>query len=165
MAGAWKVIRPSRLKEDAMQQALVNGMHKVATQIKQDFEKTVQTWDEKPRFETHASLSSSELTVVVDTNSTVYRYVSEGTKPHTIRPKRVRALAFPGVYNAKTTPGVLEAKSGGASGDMVYTKEVRHPGTQPRKFHEQIAKKWQPKFKHAMEPVMKEVAQASGHRR
>lgn len=164
MAAVWKVIKPSRLKDDAMRLALLNGMRKVGTQIKQDFEKTTQTWDHKPKFETLVSLSGGP-TVLVDTNDEIYHYVSEGTKPHIIRPKRARSLAFPGVYNAKTTPGVLEARSGGSSGDMVYTKEVRHPGTQPRKFDELIAKKWQSKFKREMESIMKEVAQASGHRR
>lgn len=164
MAAVWKVIKPSRLKDDAMRLALLNGMRKVGTQIKQDFEKTTQTWDHKPKFETLVSLSGGP-TVLVETNDEIYHYVSEGTKPHTIRPTRARVLAFPGVYNAKTTPGVLEARSGGSSGDMVYTKEVRHPGTQPRKFDELIAKKWQSKFKREMESVMKEVAQASGHRR
>lgn len=46
-------------------------------------------------------------------------FVDEGTKPHVIRPKAGKYLAFPG-------------KSGGT----VFAREVNHPGTKPDGFFE-----------------------------
>lgn len=163
MATVWKTIKPSRLREDAMRLALLNGMRRMGTKIKQDFEKTVQTWKNKPKFEVLVSLSGPGPTVVVDTNDEIYHYVSMGTRPHVIRPKRARALAFRGTYTAKTVPGVLEARAGGASGDAVFSQEVHHPGTKPRNFQKMIGDKWQKQFKREMESVMREVARESGH--
>lgn len=163
MAGVWKVIRPSRLRQDAMRLALLNGMRRMGTKIKQDFEKTVATWKKKPKFEVMVSLTQPGPTVVVDTNDEIYRYVSEGTKPHIILPKRAKALAFKGTYTAKTVPGIIDARSGGASGADVFSQGVLHPGTQPRRFQKVIADKWRAPFKREMEKVMREVARDSGH--
>ncbi|MDI9548188.1 MAG: hypothetical protein QM346_11390, partial [Chloroflexota bacterium] len=92
-----------------------------------------------------------------------YRYVAEGTKPHAIRPKRARMLAFPGTYRAKTTPGVIGSQAGGGSGETRYASAVAHPGTQAREFHKLIAKKRQSSFKREMEEAMREAARKSGH--
>lgn len=43
--------------------------------------------------------------------------VHEGTRPHVIRPKHARALAFPG-----------------AGGRTIFAASVNHPGTRPRPF-------------------------------
>lgn len=44
-------------------------------------------------------------------------YVHEGTRPHVIRPRNKKVLAFPG-----------------ASGGTVFAREVQHPGTVARPF-------------------------------
>jgi hypothetical protein len=44
------------------------------------------------------------------------RLVLDGTRPHLIRPRRAKALRFE------------------VGGDVVFTKLVRHPGTQPNNF-------------------------------
>lgn len=163
MAGVWKTIKPSRLKDDAMRLELLNAMRRMGTKIKQDFEQTTATWEHKPKFETLVSLSQPGPTVVVDTNDEIYRYVAEGTKPHAIRPKRARMLAFPGTYRAKTTPGVIGSQAGGGSGETRYASAVAHPGTKAREFHKLIAKKWQKSFRNEIHAVMKEVRAASGH--
>lgn len=163
MAIVWKAIKPTRLKEDAMRLALLNGMRRVATKIKADYEKTVATWEEKPRFESAVSLAKGAATLLVDTNSEIYRYVNDGTRPHVIVPKRARALRFQGTYTAKTIPGTIEARSGGSSGSDVFARGVLHPGTKPRHFDKLIAAKWQRAFKAEMEKVMREVRDASGH--
>ena len=163
MATVWKAIKPTTLREDAMRLALLNQMRKVGTQIKKDFEKTTATWEHKPKFESLVSLAGGGATLLVETNSVIYRYVSEGTKPHVILPKKAKALRFPGTYTAKTLPGVLEARAGGASGADVFSKGVMHPGTKARNFDKLIAAKWQRQFKREMEAVMREVRAASGH--
>lgn len=58
------------------------------------------------------------LRTVYTIGSDVYYapYVNDGTRPHTIRPKRAQALRF--------TVG----------GKVVFAKVVHHPGTKPRPF-------------------------------
>lgn len=165
LSAIFKVIKPSRLREDAMRLALLNGMRRMGTKIKQDFEKTVATWKNKPKFEVLVSLTKPGPTVVVDTNDPIYRYVSEGTKPHVILPKRAKALAFKGTYTAKTVPGVIESRAGGSGGADVFSQGVLHPGTKPRRFQKLIADKWRKAFRSEMEQVMREVRKESGHAR
>lgn len=166
MASVFKVIKPSRLKDDAMRLELLNAMRRMGTKIKADFESTTATWSHKPRFEVMVSLTQPGPTVVVDTNDEIYRYVAEGTKPHVIRPRTPGGrLAFPGTYRAKTTPGVIGSQAGGGSGETRFARVVNHPGTEARNFHKLIAKKWQPKFKREMEDAMRTVAAKSGHKR
>lgn len=128
-----------------------------------DFELSVSKWDRRPAFDKIVSVGPTSVDVLVGTDDPIYRYVSGGTKPHPIRAKRARALHFRGVYRAKTTPGVIASQAGGASGPDVYAKSVMHPGTKPRHFEKQIAKKWRPKFKKLVQAALSEGARASGH--
>lgn len=163
MATVWKQIKPARLREDAMRLALLNGMRRMGTKIKADFEKTTATWKHKPKFEVMVSLTKPGPTVVVDTNDEIYRYVNDGTEAHVILPKKAKALRFPGTFTSKTVPGVLEARQGSSGGGDVFAKGVLHPGTKARNFDKMIARKWQGLFKREMEAVMRDVAIASGH--
>jgi hypothetical protein len=159
----FKQIKPQRLREQAMRLALLNGQRKVGNEIKQDFEKTVRTWRRKPKFEVLLSQARGRLSVLIGTNDEVYAYVDRGTRPHLIFPRRAKALRFRGVYTAKTVPGVIDSREGGASGDEVFAAGVAHPGTAPRRFEETIARKWRTLYKRRMEQIMREVRQESGH--
>jgi hypothetical protein len=56
-------------------------------------------------------------------------FLEYGTKPHIIRPRRARVLAFPASGTARTLGG--RARKGGR---MAFAKMVRHPGTKPQPF-------------------------------
>lgn len=169
MAIVVKQIKPARLKVDAMRLELLNPMRDIGKEIKDDFELTTASWTHKPAFEVVRAIASvgGTVEVMVATDDEVYTYVDKGTRPHIIRAKNGKRLAFqwagPGSYRAKTAPGVLGSTSGGASGEMVYPMVVHHPGTKARNFDVIIQKKWQPRFKQRMEYAMKKVAKASGH--
>ena len=158
----YKIIKPSRLKEDALRLILLNEVRKVGTQIKADFEKTTATWDHKVVFEEQISLSGGPQ-VEVYTTDKIYGYVDRGTRPHIIRPVKAKALRFQSGYKAKTMPGVIGSQGGGSFGDTVFSKGVQHPGNAPRNFSKEIEKAWTPKFKRAMEAAMSQAAKASGH--
>ena len=96
MAILWKAIRPATLKLDAMRLALLNELRAVGRDIKKDFEATTATWEHEVKFETLISLTQPGPTVLVATDDEIYRYVSEGTRPHPIFPKRAKALRFQG---------------------------------------------------------------------
>lgn len=157
-----KIIKPSRLRVDAMRLQLLNDMRKVGTQIKNDFEKVTATWKTQVKFEQQISLAGGPQVEIFTTNK-IFGYVDQGTRPHVIKPKRAKALRFQSGYKAKTTPGVIGSSAGGPFGPVVFSKGVDHPGNKPGNFSKEIQKIWTPKFKRAMEASMSKVAKASGH--
>jgi hypothetical protein len=55
-------------------------------------------------------------------------YVHEGTKPHDIRPRKAKVLAFPAAGSGTLSGRV---KKGGR---VIFAKRVRHPGTKANPF-------------------------------
>lgn len=107
-----------------------------------DFKRTTATWDHQPEFRISGKafkVGRRLVSVTVGTDDAIYGYVSRGTKPHIIRPKKSTRLVFHNRYTAKTKPGRFLSKPGGASGDRVWATEVHHPGTEPRRFEELVA--------------------------
>lgn len=95
------------------------------------FRSTSATWNHKPAHEVDREPTAR----VVGTNDRIYEIVSEtGSRPHTIRPRNARSLRFQTGYKAKTRRGVIGSSSGGASGSVVHSKSVQHPGFEPREF-------------------------------
>lgn len=102
------------------------------------FDRSTHTWSarSKPDVRTRIRISSAGGVTSVDSEAEaigdVFRFVSEGTRPHIIAPRRAKALRFQKGYLAKTTPNQLRSKAGGPFGDTVFSRLVRHPGTAPR---------------------------------
>jgi hypothetical protein len=163
MPAYFKAIRPARLKGDKLRLHLLNEMRKIGRDIKRDFERTVRTWEEKPEFEILISLSGG-ITVVVETNSEIYRYVDKGTEPHLILPVSAKVLHFKSNFIPKTQPGVIDSGPGGSGGEDVFAAYVFHPGIKAREFEKTIYRKWRRLFKRRMEEAMKRGVAASGHR-
>jgi len=136
-----KVIMPKALAftPERMNRAIQNGLDAAAVGARADFEATTQTW------RTAVTFTIEDIGTFgrrVSTANTIYGYVNDGTKPHTIVAKPGKSLRFGTPYDAKTRPRVLGSSHGGSGSDIVVTKRVRHPGTQPRDFAQTIAKKW-----------------------
>jgi hypothetical protein len=72
-------------------------------------------------------------------------------------------LKFKSIYAPKTSPGRIVPKTGGASGDDVFSKGVIHPGIDAREFDKTLQKEWQPIFRKRMQDAMSQAAQVSGH--
>lgn len=173
MAIVVKQIHPKKLKVDAMRVALLNPTRDFGKEMKKEFEKTTKTWKHKPKFEILRSIpfsiESGKVEVAVMTDDEIYGYVDQGTKPHIIRPKKRGGRLYfkwggPGSYKAKTVPGVIGSRAGGATGSMVAFPYVMHPGTEERGFDKIIAKYMQPRFKKKLQEAMKRAAQVSGHK-
>jgi hypothetical protein len=154
-----KQIKPARLKEDDMRLALLNGMRKVGTQIKQEYEKTFETWSNKPKAEYTISLTGGGPTVVAgvggnDKAAKHWRYLNEGTS--------VRHAVMSSDWKSKTVPNIIG--SFGGQGEVVFiSRKINLPGIEARNWDKLIAKEMQPRFKRAMEQTMRDVAKASGH--
>lgn len=90
---------------------------------------TTSTWNHKPAFQ----IDKEPNARVVGTDDRIYEIVSEtGSRPHVIRPRNAKSLRFQTGYRAKTRKGVIGSTSGGASGSVVHSKSVNHPGFEPR---------------------------------
>lgn len=126
---------------------------KAAGELLADFEKTVSTWDEKPRFRVRVGRDA----VSVYTDNAIWRFVDQGTRPHTIRPRRASVLAFPGGYAAKTRVGSIIARAGGPSGDTRFAREVQHPGTKARGFSRRLRAKWKDKWPAMVQQAIREA--------
>lgn len=159
----FKQIKPGRFQGSAAVNILTGATRKAGNDIRKDFELTTETWSKKPKFEVVYQVKPNGPEVLVGTDNEIYRYVNEGTKPHPIFPVRAKALRFQSGYTAKTVPGQLYSRAGGAFGETVFRGYVMHPGTEARKFDEIIQKTWRSKFKSRMEEAMRQAAKATGH--
>jgi len=159
----FKEIKPSRLRVDVLRLELLNAIRKVGRATRREFEATTKNWKHQVKFEMLISLKDGP-TALVETGDEIYGYVDQGTRPHTIRPKKPGGvLAFPSVSVPKTRPGSLKSGRGKRGGPTVFTREVRHPGGKARGFSKQIKKKMLPRFKREMERAMVKAAKKSGH--
>ncbi len=114
--------------------------------VERDFQNTQKTWKHKANIVTVEEENAKALTITVGTSDKPYVFVELGTKPHTIRPKRSKYLRFRSGYVAKTRIGVINSYPGGAFGNDVFARSVRHPGFKGRNFTGAIAKRRQKSF-------------------
>lgn len=56
------------------------------------------------------------------------KFIQQGTRPHTIAPRRARMLRF---YWPK-------------AGSVVFARRVQHPGTKPNQFYQRALIRWRP---------------------
>lgn len=114
---------------------------------RRDLKATTHTWETVVVFHVKVERNGNDLAIIAYTDNKIYKFVNDGTHAHIIRPKKAKALRFQwggyGSYKAKTVPGKIGSRSGGATGDIVHATYVLHPGTEARKFTEAIAKKRQ----------------------
>lgn len=159
-----KPIKPKKFRDDVYRKEILFAAGKIAKEIKKDFEKTVKSWNTKPKFEIIIAVGPNSIDVLVGTDDEVYNYVDLGTKEHIIQPKKPGGtLAFKSQYKPKTIPNVIGSRSGGASGDTVFAKWVIHPGTKARNFSKTITKNWERKFKRRIEQALSRANKKSGH--
>ena len=126
----------------------------------------VNDWDHKPGFGVQVINRGGALVsklMVLGKNAKIWQYVSGGTRPHIIRPRKAKALAFPwggpGSYKPKTTPRGKTATFGGpgtvSNAKMTYRQEVHHPGTEARDLEGLIRNKYAPTFSRIIRKAIK----------
>ena len=158
-----RVIKPKGMNKAAMMRELTGEMKDIQKDVRKDFDATTRTWKHDAKFENEFESNQRKIRFFTGTDDAIYGYVSGGTKPHIIRPKRAKALRFMGTYSAKTMPGVIGSNSGGSSGATVFSQGVQHPGTKARKFPEAVEKKWKRPFPKRIRAALDRAAKKSGH--
>jgi hypothetical protein len=132
------------------------AVNATADAVQRDFQRTVTTWKRRPPFAIRrARVVGTDVVAFVGTDNDIYGYVTRGTRPHVIRPVRAKTLKFRTGYRAKTSPGFIGARPGGAFGSLVSAREVRHPGTKARNFEETIAKNNQRDFQERIDGAIR----------
>jgi len=134
--------------------AHLNAFRATAKAIQADFGVTTQTWKNRPDFviEDNGPFERS-----IYTTDKVYGYVNYGTKPHKIRAKNAKTLAFPSQFSPKTVPQKIMSRQGKSGGPTVFTPEVNHPGTKPRLFTKTIVRKWRKQWPIQMQRAISSV--------
>lgn len=125
--------------------AIETALGIVAVTALQDFQGIVRGWEHKPEFR----IVKEDDHVSVGTDDDVFKFVDEGTRPHTIRARRAKFLRFMAGARAKTTPGSLRSGSGGG-GSLMFRRSVNHPGSKARGFSKMVAKRAQDRLPDEM---------------
>lgn len=169
MAIVMRAIRPRRFKGETYRQYAIVLAKEVEKEALGDFEKTVDTWEHKPKFEHEHHVDDAGVEVLVGTDDEIYGYVNYGTKRHPIYAgiytgkSDKKVLAFPSSFTPKTTPNVIGSGPGGSGGNMVFTPYVDHPGTKARNFDKIIAKKWEKRLRQRVLKLTRDFVRASNH--
>ncbi len=156
VAELYKPIKPKKLEVDEIRLNLLNALRAEGVIIKREFEKTTRTWKgAKPKFEVLIGLDSKGASVVVGPTGSEkavlkWVWIDEGTRPHKIRAKRVPLLKFRSGFSPKTLPNKIASFLGGSFGPFVSTKEVDHPGTEPRNLTKIVVKRRRKRFVNSM---------------
>ena len=142
-------------------------------EVRAEFEQVVSDWSSRnrPKFVLKQEINEREIRVEVRPYrrrkaSRVFSWVDQGTRPHTIRPRRRRPksrtrkrLAFRLDYKPHTLPiAKAHVGDGQKHGDWVTPMVVRHPGIKPRLFSQEIERKTKPRFRARIESIFRRFA-------
>lgn len=176
----FKLIRKPKspdIQKRIIRQEVTNGLKPVAKAYQQSFERVVSNWSSgsKPKFKTDIKVTTDKIEILTvvrrgqrlqNSNATtadLWKWIDEtGTRPHKIKPKKAGGkLRFvsggKGSYQSKTDAN--PARYGGPGivrgGQVVFRKEVNHPGFKPRKFTQAIAGDLLPTFRKQVDAAYK----------
>lgn len=110
--------------------AVEQGLDQASLEALQDFEKTTETWMDKPAFDVQKETGQR----TIGTDSQIYSYINDGTA--------VRYATMTPDFEAKTEPRVLGARAG-SGGVLFVSRRVPKPGIRAREFDDVIANKFE----------------------
>lgn len=131
---------------DQLVPRLSEAMDKEQRAVIDDFQKSTASWKTNVRFDPDFIYNGAEMGFKVTSFSKIYAYVNFGTPPHLIYPRSAKMLVFGLPYTAKTKPGSLNSSGGGGGNQQAFAREVRHPGTAPRRFDQLVVERGRPRF-------------------
>lgn len=133
---------------------------KTKPDLLREFRKTVEGWENAPRFQSEVEHVINLLTRVF-TESERYFYVNNGTSPHTITPKSGGLLRFQTGYRAATSPKVIGSRKPQRFGPQISARIVHHPGSEPRLFDETIAEAYEETFVNDIQDAINMAVKSS----
>lgn len=159
-----RAIKPKKAFNSAVfRQELIAEATELGEFVKKDYEKTTRTWKHKPEFRNIVKTSGKAVELSVTTSDKIYGYVDEGTKPHIIRPRTKKALAFSSKFRPKTRPRQIRSLKGYTGKVDTVRPEVHHPGTEAREFTETLTERWKPGFQRGIQNAIDRAVKRSGY--
>jgi hypothetical protein len=145
MSFTFQAIKPGTIIDTKrMQSIITNQMRMVAKSVQVDFVATTLTWKRRPDF---VISEPDESTIVIGTDNDIWYMLNVGTRPHIIRIKNAKWLAFRwdgfGTFRAKTVPRQFRSNKGYVGRKWNYRKQVRHPGHKAREYTDAAREKYQ----------------------
>jgi len=131
--------------------AVAKGYTRIAKESIEMYQRTTGTWKNRPNF--YAERTANDVTIKTD--SQVYGWVDKGTRAHIIRAKNAPFLVFRWPYRAATRPRVIGSIKAQYGKNWARKVQVKHPGTKPRHFTDEIAKRMQKRAANIMRTEIK----------
>lgn len=155
-------ILPGKFDPDAFSREMIKEMSKVNVEINKDFDKTVATWDGKPKFRATVAVSQDLIEGHVRTvriygskpPELIYYFINQGTK--------VRFARMTPDFEPKTRVRVIDSFPG-AGGLEAVDPRIPNPGIVGRKFNEAIADRHRIRLSARLRIALKRGVIASGH--
>lgn len=151
-----KAIKPQKLRVDKVRLNILNALRAEGRIIKKEFEKTTATWKgAKPTFEIAIGLTGTDAIVLIgpagnQKGAQKWGWLNDGTEAHIIKAKNAPNLVFQTGFTPKTKVKTFSSVAGSSSPPWRATKQVKHPGTEPRAWTGEIAKRRRKPFTKAM---------------
>lgn len=162
MAISATAILPAKFDPDAFSREMIKEMSRFNAEINKDFDKTVATWEGKPKFRATVAVSQDLIEGHVRTvrifgdkpPELIYYFINQGTK--------VRFARMTKDFEPKTRVRVIDSFPGSGGLEAVDPR-IPNPGIVGRKFNEAIATKHRARLAFRLQVALKRGAIASGH--
>ena len=129
----------------------------LADEAKATYERTVQSWTDRPTFTISKQVMAREVIAKVGTDSLIYKYVDEGTRTRDIVPRSAGGvLVFRAEYKPRTRPGSLSSGAKSSGGPLIFTKIVKDHSIKARRFTPQVRTRVQEKVRPVLSRRLKE---------
>lgn len=154
-------ILPGRFDPDAFTREMFKEMEKLTKDIEKDFDRTVDTWNEKPRFRRLLKAGQDTITGQVRTAriagekppELIYYFIARGT--------RIRFAKMTDDFEPKSVPNMIDSFPG--RGGLLQVDHIGRPGIQARNFHIVIAQKHKARLAFRLRVALRRGARNSGH--
>ena len=120
-----------------------------------DMRKATKTWKRRPTFTARIKRVRGGWVTNVFTDDPRWEWISEGTKPYTIRPRGPGyPLRFNVPYKAATASNRLIARQASVGNTVARAYVVHHPGIKARNLNRRIARRHQKTFRVLVESAL-----------
>lgn len=147
-----------------IQREIAKQLQSVGRQHVNERKRITANFEHKPEFGYEVKISDKQVTLDIVLNNDNEKVSDSftignlwtaldktGVRPHVILPKERPVLRFQSNYQPKTRPIARSGGSGRATGPIVFSRRVNHPGYPPRKFSESIGKRLRRQFEQAID--------------
>lgn len=158
----WRIKVPSVMNARVFGDEMIRAMEGINKEIRADFEKTVATWDHKPRFGTSLKVSADFIIGKTRTSpisgvkppELIYYFISKGT--------RVRYAIMTPDFEPKSRVRTIDSFPG-AGGLFRVDPRFENPGIEGREFDVAIATKHRARVPFRLQKALRKAVKASGH--